>query len=385
MLITLEGIQFQHYQIQRLIHRGGMSTVYLAIDERSQQEVAIKMVHGSHVDNSERFQREIEIVRTLNHEHILPILDNGTYDDWYYMVMPYVEHGTLLERIERQLFTPEDAGVILEQVANALAYAHDKGIIHRDIKPTNVLLRNDLSVYLTDFGVAKVLDDDNSLTRTGAMIGTPRYMAPELAFEPATTLSDVYSLGVLLYQMLTGRVPFEGVTPLQTLQKHIQEQPEPPSLLNPAIPYPVEQVILRAMNKNPHLRFQTPHEMALAYNAAMMTAPMKSLISVPPVQVVVRRMPRQKRVSLALIVALVAIVLLFGTTLVFIPLIYQGIHVTSNSALHTYVTATVKPRIAGTPVLQPTTHPTAPPVRSANDATSSNRDHDRKHGHGHDK
>ena len=223
MLITLEGIQFQQYQIQRLLNHGGMSTVYLATDRHSQQEVAIKMVHGSHVDNSERFQREIEIVRTLTHEHILPILDNGTYNDWYYMVMPYVEHGTLQERIERQLLTPDEAGVILEQVADALQYAHDKGIIHRDIKPTNVLLRNDGSVYLADFGIAKALDTDNSLTRTGVMIGTPRYMAPELAFESATTISDVYALGVLLYQMLTGRVPFEGVTPLQTLQKHLQD------------------------------------------------------------------------------------------------------------------------------------------------------------------
>ncbi len=130
MLTTLEGIQFQQYQIQRLLNQGGMSTVYLATDKRNQQAVAIKMVHGSHLNNSERFQREIEIVRTLTHEHILPILDSGTHDDWYYMVMPYVEHGTLHERIERQQIMPDEAGIILEQVADALQYAHDKGIIH---------------------------------------------------------------------------------------------------------------------------------------------------------------------------------------------------------------------------------------------------------------
>ncbi len=379
MLSTLEGIQFQQYQIQRLLNHGGMSTVYLATDKRNQQKVAIKMVHGSHLNNSERFQREIEIVRTLTHEHILPILDSGTHDDWYYMVMPYVEHGTLHERIERQQITPDEAGIILEQVADALQYAHDKGIIHRDIKPTNVLLRDDDFVYLMDFGIAKALDADNSLTRTGAMIGTPRYMAPELAFEPATTVSDVYSLGVLLYQMLTGRVPFEGITPLQTLQKHIQEQPVPPSLVNPAIPHSIEQVILCAMNKDPRLRFQTSHEMAQAYHAALHTAP---LAPMPPVQVVVRRISGRRRAPLALVVAIVALVLLFSAMLVYIPFAYQSEHVAASTAPHTHITATVtaKPRITITPSVQPTAHPTATPVRQV---STSDHEHNHKHGHGH--
>jgi serine/threonine protein kinase len=381
MLSTLEGIQFQQYQIQRLLNHGGMSTVYLATDKHNQQEVAIKMVHGSHVDNSERFQREIEIVRTLTHEHILPILDSGAYDDWYYMVMPYVEHGTLQERIERQLLTLDEAGVILAQIADALQYAHDQGIIHRDIKPTNVLLRDDDFVYLMDFGVAKALDADNSLTRTGAMIGTPRYMAPELAFESATTVSDVYSLGVLLYQMLTGRVPFEGITPLQTLQKHIQEQPVPPSLLNPAIPHAIEQVILCAMNKDPRLRFQTPREMAQAYNAALHTAPLAPL---PPVQVAVHRISGRRRAPLALLVATVALVLLFSAMLVYIPLAYQSTHGAASTAprIHITATATAKPRITITPSVQPTAHPTATPVRQAT-TTTSNHEHNHKHGHGH--
>lgn len=381
MLSTLEGIQFQHYQIQRLLDRGGMSTVYLATDSQNQQEVAIKMVHGSHVDNSERFQREIEIVRTLTHEHILPILDSGTYEDWYYMVMPYIAGGTLQERIERHLLTLDDAGVILEQVADALQYAHDRGIIHRDIKPTNVLLQGDDCIYLADFGVAKASDADNSMTRTGAMIGTPKYMAPELAFEPATTVSDVYSLGVLLYQMLTGRVPFEGATPLQTLQKHIEEQPVPPSLLNPAISYSVEQVILCAMHKDPRLRFQTPHELAQAYNAALHTTPMTPVSPVtpmPPVRVVVRRVSRRKRIPLALIVALLILVLLFSAMLVFIPLAYQNAHVTIT-APRTNITATTKPLITVTPSVQPTARPTATPVRQV----TSNHAHNHKHGHGH--
>ncbi len=378
MLTTLEGIQFQHYQIQRLLNHGGMSIIYLATDTRSQQEVAIKMVHGSHVDNSERFQREIEIVRTLTHEHILPILDSGTHDDWYYMVIPYIAHGTLQERIEKHLLTPDEASVILEQITDALQYAHEKGIIHRDIKPTNVLLGDDDFVYLADFGIAKALDADNSLTRTGAMIGTPRYMAPELAFEPATPLSDIYALGVLLYQMLTGRVPFEGITPLQTMQKHLQEQPVPPSLLNPALSSASEQVILCAMQKDPRLRFQSASEMAQAYNAALHTV---SFAPMPPVEVVVRRIPHEKRKRPALIVTAVALVLLLTVMLIWLPLAFPRTHVAATPPrISITATATAKPHITVTPSVRPTAHPTSTPVRQG---TTSSHDHDHKHGHGH--
>lgn len=378
MPTTLENIHFQHYHIQRLLDHGGMSTIYLATDTRNQQEVAIKMVHSSHVDNSERFQREIKIVRTLTHAHILPILDSGTHDDWYYMVMPYIAHGTLQERIEKQPLTLDEAGVILEQITDALQYAHEQGIIHRDIKPTNVLLADDNFVYLADFGIAKALDADNSLTRTGAMVGTPRYMAPELAFEPATPLSDIYALGVLLYQMLTGRVPFEGVTPLQTMQKHMQEQPVPPSLLNPDLNSSTEQVVLCAMQKDPRLRFQSAREMAQAYNGALHTV---SFAPMPPVEVVVRRIPYNRRKRPALLVAAIALVLLLSAMLIWLPLAYPHSHVAATPArIHITATATAKPHITITAPVRPTAHPTTAPVQQV---TTSSHGHSHKHGHGH--
>ena len=385
MLATLEGIRFQHYTIQRLLKRGGMSAVYLANDEERQQPVAIKMVHESHAENSERFQREIQMARSLDHPHILPVLDSGTYGDWHYMVMPYIAHGTLQERIERGPLTPEDTGVLLEQIADALQYAHDRSIIHRDIKPTNVLLRDDHYAYLTDFGVAKALDEDNSMTRTGAMIGTPKYMAPELAFGPATSLSDIYSLGILLYQTLTGRAPFEGVTPLETMQKHLQEQPIPPSHLNPTIPHSVEQVILLAMNKDPQLRFANPAAMVQAYNASLMTVP---LAPVAPARVVVRPIvaPPRSRLPVALLVAIVALVVFFSALLIFIPLALQGTGSAHNahSTPPVHSTVTVTPHITVTTVkATPTPRPSPTPVPQQSGG-SPGRGHGHGHGHGHD-
>lgn len=390
MLITLEGVRFQHYTIQRLLKRGGMSAVYLALDDEGQQPVAIKMVHDSHAENSERFQREIQLARSLDHPHILPVLDSGTYGEWHYMVMPYIEHGTLQERIERGLLTPEEASPLLEQVADALQYAHDKGIIHRDIKPTNVLLRDDSYAYLTDFGVAKARDEDFSLTRTGAMIGTPKYMAPELAFEPATPLSDIYSLGVLLYQMLTGRVPFDGVTPLDTMQKHLQEPPLLPSRLNSAIPHSVDQVILLALHKDPQLRFQSPTALVQAYNASLMTV---SMIPVASARVVVHPVNsmhppsapsrlQHLRLPAALLVSIAVLVILFGAMLIYIPLAAQRAAITGSTRPPVHSAVTVTPHVTTTSVkVTPALQPTATPVPQQSGGSSGHR---HGHGHGHD-
>src|SRR5437660_6485785 len=265
----LEEKRLAHYTIQRRLARGGMSQVYLAFDEHTQHNVAIKVVHCSEDDYFLRFQREVKTLSALSHEHILPIIESGVHGSWHYCVMPYIERGTLRERMIKGPLTREEAGSILEQIASAVQFAHDHGILHRDIKPSNILLKDKQHAYLADFGLAKGVEESSDLTLTGCLIGTPEYMAPELAERPATTSSDIYALGVVLYQMLTGSLPFKASTPVAIYYKHIQEQPLPPSRLNPAISPEVEQVVLRALEKNPQDRFKSVQEMAEAYAQAL--------------------------------------------------------------------------------------------------------------------
>jgi serine/threonine protein kinase len=266
----LEGTTLGRYHLQRPLARGGMAEVYLAHDEQMHRDVAIKVVHWSQADAIERFQREVEAVGALMHDHILPAFDYGEQESWSYLVMPYIEHGTLRERLKTQgPLTQEAAGLLLEQIVSALHYAHDHGMLHRDIKSSNILLRHDSYAYLGDFGLAKALDGGSDFTQAGYIIGTPEYMAPELAEQPASISSDIYALGVLLYEMVTGHVPFRGSIPMAVLVKHMHEQPVRPSLLNPAITLPVEQVILCALEKEPSRRFKTPQALAQAYRQAL--------------------------------------------------------------------------------------------------------------------
>ncbi|MBE3560531.1 MAG: serine/threonine protein kinase [Ktedonobacteraceae bacterium] len=284
----LEGITIGHYHIQRRLAKGGMSVVYLAQDTRTQQMVAIKMVHRSAGEYCERFRRETHVVARLKHPHILPALDYGEYESWYYLVTPYIAYGTLHDRLARGSLSQEEAGEILAQLADALQCAHEHGMVHRDIKASNVLLHEGKYVYLADFGLVKSAGAAHSLTQSGYLIGTPEYMAPELVDTPPTVASDVYALGVLLYQMLTGRLPFRGDTPVVTVWQHIKNKPEAPSSLNPAISQAVEQVILCAMAKKPQERFPTTQDMAHAYQRALnpqacaITGSTSSSVEVPP-------------------------------------------------------------------------------------------------------
>ncbi len=246
-----------------------MSEVYLAEDVRIEREVAIKIVSNRHADYIERFRREAEAIMTLHHAHILPALDYGEHEHWHYLVMPYIAHGTLREQLARGPLTLEDTGILLEQIASALNYAHEQGIIHRDIKPSNILMRDDHYAYLADFGLAKSLEGGNTITQIGLLLGTPEYMAPELAQGPATISSDLYALGILLYQMVTGQLPFSGETPIACYLRQIQELPMPPSHVNPAVPPAIEEVILRVLDKAPQRRYQTANELAQAYINAL--------------------------------------------------------------------------------------------------------------------
>ncbi|HJT59928.1 MAG TPA: protein kinase, partial [Ktedonobacteraceae bacterium] len=204
-----------------------------------------------------RFEREALSVGALSHNHILPLYDFGEQSPWYYLVTPYVEGGTLRDYLlKRKLLTLEEAASIIGQIASALQCAHDHGVVHRDVKPSNILLRQDGYAYLVDFGLAKAITGGESLTTIGAMVGTPEYMAPEQSNGQSDYRSDIYSLGIILYQMLTGRVPFTAESPVAISLKHIQTTPTPPRELNDQIPASIEAIILKALAKDPAERFQ---------------------------------------------------------------------------------------------------------------------------------
>lgn len=291
------------YRLLQRLRRGGMSEVFLALDEQTQQQVAIKIVTNCDSECIKRLQREARVLRKLSHPHILPLLDHGISGSYYYLVMPYMQKGNLRERLMQGKMMPEEAGLILHQLTDALACAHRHGIIHRDIKPSNILLETSdtCHIYLADFGIAKILEEGSDITQTGFLVGTPEYMAPELAEKPESASSDIYAVGVLLYQMLTGRLPFTGTSPLAICWKHIKEQPTQPSSLNPDILPAIEKVILRAMNKNPRQRFPEVSSMSLAYASALSgidempdlhLIPSIDLPELPPAHVTLRKMER---------------------------------------------------------------------------------------------
>ena len=266
----IEGFTLGRYELRRRIAQGGMSEVYLAYDRRVRRQVAIKVLYGRDVSFVRRFEREALAVGALSHNHILPLYDFGEQSPWYYLVMPYIEGGTLRDYLlKRKQLTLEEAASFVDQIAAALQYAHDSKVVHRDVKPSNILLRQDGYAYLVDFGLAKALMGAESLTSEGAMVGTPEYMAPEQSNGESDYRSDIYSLGVILYQMLTGRVPFMAESPVAISLKHIQTAPIAPGKLNSEIPPMIEEVILKAMAKDPAQRYQQAQELSTAYWKAL--------------------------------------------------------------------------------------------------------------------
>ena len=267
----LEGTSLGRYRLKRRLGRGGMAEVYLATDERIQRDVAVKIVNSSQVEFAERFSREAQAMGNLHHDHLLPAYDVGSQEPWHYLVMPYIERGTLGDFLKSRQ-EPLDlayAGELLQQIASGLQYAHQRGLIHRDIKPSNILLRDNHYIYLADFGLARVLEGGGDLTQTGTLLGTPEYMAPELAEGPAGKSGDIYALAIVLYQMITGRVPFRGESAISTFWKQMREIPQPPSYYNPRIPKAVDRVLMRALDKDPAQRYPTPLALSQAYQQAI--------------------------------------------------------------------------------------------------------------------
>jgi serine/threonine protein kinase len=266
----LEGSKLGRYELRFRVAQGGMSEVYLGYDRRVRRYVAVKVLYGSDEPFVRRFEREALAVGALSHEHILPLYDFGEQRPWYYLVMPFIEGGTLRDYIQkRERLTVEEAGSFLEQIASALQNAHDHDVVHRDVKPSNILLRPDGHAYLADFGLARAKLEAHFQTLSGAMIGTPEYMAPEQSNGHYDHRSDIYSLGIILYQMLTGQVPFTADSPVAVTLKHIQSTPIPPHQLNENIPLSIENVILKALAKAPEERYQEANVFALAYKKAL--------------------------------------------------------------------------------------------------------------------
>jgi serine/threonine protein kinase len=244
------------YRIEHELGQGGMATVYLAEDLKHHRKVAIKVLREdlAATMGASRFLREIEIAAQLQHPNILPLLDSGDADGLLYYVMPYVAGRSLRERVAREgeLPIPEAARLIAE-VADALAHAHAQGVVHRDIKPDNVMLSG-RHALVTDFGVAKAVSDAadrRTLTTLGMAIGTPAYMSPEqAAADPhIDQRSDIYAVGAMAYELLTGRPPFVGETAQQLLAAHWAEEPAPPSTLRPSVPAALDAGVMRCLEK----------------------------------------------------------------------------------------------------------------------------------------
>ncbi len=249
-----------------------MSSVYKAIDERTKQEVAIKVLPPG-LDHEEyfkpRFEREAEILIRLQHPHIVPILNYGVEDGIYYIVMPLMEIGTLRERIKKGPLRPEEGAHIIRQIAEALQFAHESGVVHRDVKPSNILLDEENNAWLSDFGIAHVTDA--TLTLTGAeVIGTPHYMAPEQALGmEVSEKTDVYALGIVLYQICTGQLPYTGKTPMGIAIKHTHEPLPSPTAINPNIPEKIGKVLIKALEKRPENRYASARELSQAFDRAL--------------------------------------------------------------------------------------------------------------------
>lgn len=261
----------QKYAIIERLGAGGMASVYSArrLDDNHLVALKIMPVHLAAQETlRRRFVREASMAARLRHPHILPIYDFGESDGVPYFVMKLLDSGTLDARIHPDDLLPLDfIARTLAQVASALDYAHSQGVIHRDLKPENILFDQEKRAYLGDFGIARVTEGTSSLTGTGGFIGTAAYASPEQCRgEEITAASDIYSLGVVLYEMLTGHLPFEGPTPLAIMHKHLSEPAPNPLKYRPDLPLDINEVMRKALAKLPAVRYQTATAMSAALN-----------------------------------------------------------------------------------------------------------------------
>jgi serine/threonine protein kinase len=270
-MANLTGTQIDRYQIQEVIGEGGMAVVYKAYDTRLEREVAIKVIRTDQFGPAvldrilKRFEREAKALARLSHPNIVKVHDYGERESTPYLVLEYLPAGTLKQRLGKAISWREAVRLIIP-IAQALEYAHEHNIIHRDIKPSNILLTEKGQPMLTDFGIAKLLENEDTatLTGTGLGIGTPEYMSPEQWTGDVSPKSDIYSLGVVLYEMVTGRKPYKADTPAAVLLKQSTDQLPSPRIFAPDLPIGIEKILMKALAKKADDRYA---DMILFINA----------------------------------------------------------------------------------------------------------------------
>jgi eukaryotic-like serine/threonine-protein kinase len=260
----------ERYRLDRKIGSGGMADVWLADDTELDRKVAIKILHDKYAQDSEfvqRFQREAQAAAGLQHPNVVGVFDRGAFDGTYFIAMEYVD-GPSLKDLVKGGMSPKDAIDFTRQILNAARFAHRKGIVHRDLKPQNVLIDDEGRARVADFGIARA-GESSDITATGSVMGTAQYISPEQAQGKETTpRSDIYSIGVVLYEMLTGRVPFEGDSAVAVALKQVSEAPRRPSAINPNVPPALDAVVMRALAKDPEARFKDADAFLKALDAA---------------------------------------------------------------------------------------------------------------------
>ncbi|MDQ4041247.1 MAG: protein kinase, partial [Actinomycetota bacterium] len=264
----------QRYSIVRRIGSGGMADVYCAQDLQLGRKVALKLLYRRFAEDEEfveRFKREASSAAGLQHPHVVGVYDRGEWDGTYYIAMEYLEGRSLKQILQEEgPLAPERAVDVVLQILQAARFAHQRGIVHRDIKPHNVILDDEGRAKVTDFGIARAGASD--MTETGSIMGTAQYLSPEQAQGHAVgPRSDLYAIGIVLYELLCGRVPFDGDSPVTIALKQVSELPIPPSAYNPVIPPELDAIVLHALEKEPERRFANADEFAAALQEARAT------------------------------------------------------------------------------------------------------------------